>query len=446
MTSRSRLLVCFLIAISIVALGDPSASSAQDRQAQRLAQGQRSPEDLVSFAAETSFADFVLVVNLISERATGKTVQDPLQREHAIGVEVQNMYFLDALDLVLDYNGLAYRETAQFYVVEPARQVSPVMDADEAAGRTQLLNRPRASGRVVEELATLESREIQIHAVLFEVNQQRSREIGLDWGVFLDNDRQTSGGGISITRPRFYYRPGSELDLGDRILTPELIDFANLNEFIRFAEQNGAGETIANPFTTVQSGEEGRIQIGTDIPIQTRDFSGNTLTQFFSTGIIVEVTPTLIEAPLADTTGAPVLPFVHLEVRVEKSGAVPSEVGVAINRNTATTKVLLLDGEQTVIGGLYSTDETMTRQGVPILKDLPPWFFGLRYIFGRTTRSTVQKELLIIIQANVLDSIPMRAELPMGQDLLRLRREQIDQILQSIGQPTREAPKPINEQ
>jgi hypothetical protein len=58
----------------------------------------------------------------------------------------------------------------------------------------------------------------------------------------------------------------------------------------------------------------------------------------------------------------------------------------------------------------------------------------------------VQKELLILIQANVLDSLPTRADRPLGQDLLRLRREQIDQILQSIGQPTREVPKPINEQ
>ncbi|WP_369407484.1 hypothetical protein [Rhodothermus marinus] len=42
-----------------------------------------------------------------------------------------------------------------------------------------------------------------------------------------------------------------------------------------------------------------------------------------------------------------------------------------IDRNTADTQVLLLDGEQTIIGGLYSTRESISRKGIPFLKDLP---------------------------------------------------------------------------
>ena len=43
---------------------------------------------------------------------------------------------------------------------------------------------------------------------------------------------------------------------------------------------------------------------------------------------------------------------------------------------------MLNDGEETVLGGLYSTTKTSTRAGVPFLRDLPWYVFGLRYIFG----------------------------------------------------------------
>ncbi|MEZ4699542.1 MAG: hypothetical protein R2834_04365 [Rhodothermales bacterium] len=58
---------------------------------------------------------------------------------------------------------------------------------------------------------------------------------------------------------------------------------------IRAFEQEGLGETIS-PTVTVQSGQKGNIQIGSDVPVQQRDFASNTITQFFSTGIIIDVT------------------------------------------------------------------------------------------------------------------------------------------------------------
>ena len=162
--------------------------------------------------------------------------------------------------------------------------------------------------------------------------------------------------------------------------------------------------------------------------MQVRDFAGNTVTQFFSTGIIIDVTPTLIREAVADTAGAPMIEFVHLDVKVEKSGSRPSLAGLIIDRNTANTQVLLLDGEQTVIGGLYSTEETRSRAGVPFLKDLPPWFFGIRYLFGKTQRTTNQKELLIVLQAQLVDPLDTRSRRRGQIDLLeqdRLNKEEM---------------------
>ena len=53
-----------------------------------------------------------------------------------------------------------------------------------------------------------------------------------------------------------------------------------LNLF-RYFEEQGYGQTVATPFTVVQSGEQGQLQSGQDIPVTIRDFQGNTITQFF---------------------------------------------------------------------------------------------------------------------------------------------------------------------
>ena len=62
-----------------------------------------------------------------------------------------------------------------------------------------------------------------------------------------------------------------------------------------------------------------------------------------------------------------------------------------INKTTAKTQVLLLDGEETVIGGLFLNENTTVRTGIPFLKDLPWWVFGIRYLAGSDEYQHKQK-------------------------------------------------------
>ena len=76
------------------------------------------------------------------------------------------------------------------------------------------------------------------------------------------------------------------------------------------------------------------------------------------------------------------VPFIHMNVDVERSSVTPGAVSTIINKTKAKTNLLLLDGEETIIGGLYNNETTTVRTGVPFLKDLPWYVFGLRYLFG----------------------------------------------------------------
>src|SRR5690606_27849137 len=99
--------------------------------------------------------------------------------------------------------------------------------------------------------------------------------------------------------------------------------------------------------------------------------------------------------------------------------------GVTIDKNKTDTQVLLLDGEQTVIGGLFSTEEAVFRKGVPILKSIPI----LKYFFSYETKTVVQKELLIVLQARVVETLRARAGQPFPTNLYERERQDVQRRL-----------------
>ncbi|MEQ9103159.1 MAG: type II and III secretion system protein [Rhodothermales bacterium] len=427
-------------ALILLALLIPGRAAAQDA-AERMIRTYVPEDQLVSFLPSTPFNTFVEFVNPIFRRVTGKEVIDVEMRNQPIGISISTMHFLDALELVLKYNNLQYRETERYFMIQEVPVQPQIRDSGAVAS---------AAGAVPTSvsLANLDSRQIEINAVLFEVNHTKARESGMDWSLIFGSTGGTSGGASAGAGGGGGASASGDASAGgvnfslkteklfssfeDIITSPSEIKFSDLNRLFRLAEAQGFGETVASPSVTVQSGVAGDIQIGSDVPVQTRDFSGNTVTELFKTGIIVNVTPTLITEALADTLGSPTVDFLHLAIQVEKSGSRPSAAGPVIDRSSANTQVVLLDGEQTVIGGLFSTDETISRSGIPLLKDLPGWFFGLRYVFGKSQRQVTQKELVIAIEARIVDPVRSRYARSRPDNMLEQQRAAVRRALEQF--------------
>ena len=100
---------------------------------------------------------------------------------------------------------------------------------------------------------------------------------------------------------------------------------------LKALQSENLGELISSPNITVRSGETGKIQVGQDFSVKMRDFAGNTLEKFFSTGTILEVTPTVIEEDSME--------FIHLVIVAERSTVVPDAVSTIINKTIANTAV-----------------------------------------------------------------------------------------------------------
>ena len=410
-----------LIAVLVGGLSLPA--EAQERPDRQKTRTNISPDLLVSFDRDTPLNQFIEIINPIVVRERDKRIVDPKNRTTPIGVPISGMYYLDALEKALEANGLTYRETETVFLV---REATADQQTQEAASVDTTQEAP----------ATVGTREIRINAMLFNLNLTKVRNRGLRWDEILGSTQQGGGqGGGGGQQGTFSIKTDNLFESVDNILqAPEQIQLSQFRRFLNLVEQDNMGRTVANPQVTVQNREQGQIQVGQDVPIQTTDFAGNTVTEFVQTGIIIDVTPTLLSQPVADTAGAPVLDFIHMDVKVEDSNSQPSPAGTIINRNQANTQILLLDGEATAIGGLISTQKTTSRSGVPVLKDLPGWFFGLRYIFGTEQTNVTKQELLIVLQAEVVDPLQARAKEKFENELIDQRRQNAREALRRLGE------------
>ncbi|MCK5572536.1 MAG: general secretion pathway protein GspD, partial [Bacteroidetes bacterium] len=120
--------------------------------------------------------------------------------------------------------------------------------------------------------------------------------------------------------------------------------------------------------------------------------------------------------------------FVHMKVGVERSTVQPGQVSTIVSKATAETNLLLLDGEETIIGGLYEKTINTTRQGVPFLKDLPWYVFGLRYIFGYDKDEEEKTELVILLKVDLVPTLQERiTQKSTGEELIEKWREDISE-------------------
>lgn len=345
----------------------------QSRRIRELRKAYTAPEELVSLSGSMPLNQALLIFNDLSKKYLGKVIIDPEGRKQPIGVDVNNMHWLDALEKILRHNDLWYEDYPDYIKIVPMNKEREELTKAEKEAK-----------------AVFQNREVEFSAIFFETNYSKLREAGMSWDFF-------RGEGINL-RGRLS-AADTKTGLYEMEVEPDL-DFGSLLALFKALESDKIGEVIASPQVTVQSGEEGRIQVGSDIAVTVQDFAGNAITKFFSTGSIIKVSPVVIRYDSID--------FVNLDLQIERSNTATSAAGLEIKKSAAKTSVLLLDGEETIIGGLYLNEEQTSREGIPFLKDLPWWFFGLKYVFGYNSRNVVKNELLILIKADLLPTLAQR--------------------------------------
>lgn len=415
-------------------------SHAQTRDA-RAFREYVNPDERVTFDRTTEFSRALDVINDFSQKAKGKIVLDRTGTSGSIDVTIPLMHWRDALDLILNVKGLALVEKSDY--LEIVKNDTPGSVQNTSSG-----NQGQSTAAADEVIVTTKSREVRINAIFFEGNRRALQEIGVDWSTLTNDVPETVSDYVGNEGNEEF--PTTEFDgpfvqvnsRGAQTVSQNVFNsLINLGDigntgieiqalFSAF-EADNLGEILSAPSIKVMEGQEGSIQIGQDFSIKQRDIAGNVMDEFVSVGTILTVTPQIFS--VGDTT------FIHLDIKAERSSAQPDPVSTVVNKTEGETQAILLDGETTVIAGLYRTEFSEVRRGIPILKDLPPWFFGLRYLFGYNSKDFLMRELIILVQASIEPTIPERFaknNFPGKFDVLkterdRMRDEMVEQKLKS---------------
>lgn len=340
--------------------------------------------ETVTISEDTHINDAVIILETFSQKYYRKKLINLSSYNGSINIPINNLPWERAIDLIVLQNHLIKKDNVGYISIEdipkPAINVaSPINPlTDEAIGK-----------------------QVRIKAIAMLADRSFVRRMGIDWSSVVNGKITVNAGFAGASQ---FGTPTTLTASGIADIGKYQMDISTALEII---ETNQQGNIIAQPTVLVASGKQGFIQVGQDISVKILDDAGNAMDTFFATGVIMDVTPTIVNVNGTDV--------VHLKLSVERSSGVPSAVSTVISKSKSNTELVLYDKEETVIAGLFDTDETKARSGIPFLKDLPWWVFGIRYLTGYDSLEKKERELVITIQAEIVDSALDR--------LLKLKQE-----------------------
>lgn len=368
------------------------------------------PDELVVLSQDISFQDALSILEELSIEFKNKIFVNQSSFEGPIGIDIPQMHWEDALSRIAEYNNLYVTEYPKYYEIRdiPLDQVGTPTTDDEVDQEEEEIQ------------VDFRSREIKISATFFQGDRDMIRQLGIDWSAVQNGEvRIQNSTAIDVQRDIFEV----EVDWSE-ILSTGRWDITSL---FRAFEESGNGEVLSSPSIKVLDGRTGNIQVGQDFSIKQRDFAGNITDEFFSTGTILNVTPHIYYSEEGT-------PFIYMTVETERSTAQPDPVSTIVNKQEATTEILMLSGESTVIAGLYETEVETLRRGVPFLKDLPWWVLGLRYVFGFNSTQHVIQELVVLLKVELVPTLQERLDQPFRErpDLLEETRREFKEEIEQM--------------
>lgn len=340
-------------------------------------------EHIVTISKNASVNQAIEILSRISKQAINKIIVLDQDMPVPVGIEITNLNWYKALEIIAKLHNLDLVEREDFIKLIPAQKFSDAEIPEILKG------------------VDFKTREVTISAIFFELDVNKAKERGINWRTLFSK----SGADVGVrfgepSKDIFDWNSSSETKAFEIGATGDiniLGSIAKATSLFNFLESNQLGEVIASPQISVRDRVKGEIQVGSDFSTREKDFAGNTIERFYSTGTIIRVTPYVLQENGKN--------YILLDLSVERSSAIPGQISTEVKRTKANTNVLLLDGEETIIGGLFINEEKKERVGIPILKDLPWWVFGIKYLTGRDVITSARKELIIVLKAKLNPSL-----------------------------------------
>jgi type IV pilus secretin PilQ/predicted competence protein len=400
--------------------------------------------------------DLRSVLRVFAEESGLNMVLDPAV-QGTVDVQLRDVPWDQALDMILRANKLGYIVDGTIVRIAPLSvladeetQRRKLSDEQALAGQLQVLTKtlsyaradelqalltksalsqrgsvqvdPRTNTIIITDLAdrlttaadlitTLDKPQpqVEIEAKIVQANKNFERRLGVQWGfngnvspalgnttkLAFPNNGSISGGTGGAQGPAGQQSSTAvNLPVGGATSAVGLalgsVNGAfNLDVALSALETTGNGRILSTPRVTTQNNIAAEVAQGTQIPIQT--VSNNTVTvSFKDAALVLKVTPQI-------TAAGTVIMMVALEN--SQPDFTRSINGIPpINTQRATTSVLVSDGQTTVIGGVFISNDQAQQDRTPGLGSVPL----LRWLFKRDVNTTSDQELLIFITPRII--------------------------------------------
>ncbi len=168
-----------------------------------------------------------------------------------------------------------------------------------------------------------------------------------------------------------------------------ILDTFRLDMAISALETSGEGRIISAPQVTTQNNTEAEILQGRQIPVQTvANFT--VTTQYVNAALELRATPQI-------TAEGTIIMYIEIRNNAADFANLVNGIPPIITQSAKTT-VMVPDGGTTVIGGIYRTEDSITRERVPLFHKIPI----LGSLFKSFARTKQNRELLIFITPRII--------------------------------------------
>jgi general secretion pathway protein D len=266
--------------------------------------------------------------------------------------------------------------------------------ADEKNNALVIFARPRDYKMIEAMIQRLDVVPLQvlIEATIAEVTLNDTLQFGLQWffskasSKFELNNAATGIGTAADILPQF---PGFNYVLGG---SKGKLVLSALSELTHV-------DVVSAPHLLVLDHQTAGLQVGDQVPIVTESAqsviaAGAPLVnsvQYLNTGVVLQVTPRVNSSGL-----------IALDIDQQVSEPVTTTSSTiqspTISQRRIVTSVVVRDGETIALGGLILDNQNTSRNGVPLLSEIPV-FGGL---FRTDTRKNARTELLVLLSPRIV--------------------------------------------
>jgi len=222
--------------------------------------------------------------------------------------------------------------------------------------------------------------QVEIVVKVVELDANFDKGLGINWDV--EGLSSPTGDVKGSVQSGEEIAPHTTLNVGT------VSSYVNINAKLQMLEKENKSKVIANPRITAVNNQKASILGGKKFTVVTLDQRGNPVTQMYTVGAKIEVTPQI-------NSFNEVTMDIHAELSTVEGASTNHPI---INTTEANTRQVVKDGETVVMGGFIKSTETNTSTGLPLLRGIPI----LGNLFGTQTKHNEKKEVLIFLTPHII--------------------------------------------